>query len=942
MRLLLTNALSLRPKIGSLKEAFDSLGLNVACITESWCRGGAELRDFLLEVEGKTGLKIHHKSRDGRKKKTGGGVAIVFDSGTCNFKNRTLKHVPKEAEVMCIAGKVARRVVIFAVYVPPVTSVPVWESTREAIAVEVGVALKAYKNPIVMVTGDFNHRDMMGALNEVGSFAAIPTGPTRGLNTIDIIHSNVPEAHGETLVLPPLQASDGTPSDHRCVYTEVEFPPERGYTWEVKMRRTRDAARERAFANDMSCQDWDSMLHSRDVDEMTATFEAKVGALTERHFPLARTRKRSTEPPWITKRIKCLWKKKLRIYKRKGKNTAWLNTDHALQEAITEARTGFVDRILEDGNSGRSFYTAVRKLASPSSQSQWAVTDLYPGLPTAKVCHEILEFYGKIAMAPSRPIPPAPEFRSGGLGHFSEERTVSLLSAMKKTESRVDGDPLSNLVREYPSAFAAPVTAIYNAVNLTGKWPARWKTEHLTIIPKVPNPSGLSECRNISCTSVFSKILEGVVLQQLRTELDPDRCQYGGTPKCGAEHMLVDMWEKILEALDGGQNAAVLLGVDYEKAFNRMDHAVCLDRLKRLGASDDSIALVRAFLEGRTMTVKVDGHTAEPIAISRGIPQGSVLGCLLHCVATQLQTCDLRASQRLVNFFPQDDNTDTGIEFWERNDSCSFLYVDDTTILDSVPLNEAERHITTGTTVEEFRQLAVAGDFDELSRRAEDIGMAINGKKTQLLVISPPNGCLTSASIATADSLDIKSVEKLKLVGFTFGSSPGAEAHVEALCDKYKRKKWLLHHLWEAGIREEQLYKLYCCYIRSIFEYCTPVYHPLLNKRQEQALERLQRHALRVCFGADRPVEEWMEQYSISTLKNRRIRKCDSFIRKAAANPRFGPAWFPPRGEQSMSLRSRREIQETQATTARRFNSPLVFLRRRANAIGVIPEAWGL
>ena len=68
----------------------------------------------------------------------------------------------------------------------------------------------------------------------------------------------------------------------------------------------------------------------------------------------------------------------------------------------------------------------------------------------------------------------------------------------------------------------------------------------------------------------------------------------------------------------------MLLGVDYKMAFNRMDHAVCLDRLRRLGASDGSIALVRVFLEGRTMTVKVDGHAAEPIAISRGSPQGSL------------------------------------------------------------------------------------------------------------------------------------------------------------------------------------------------------------------------------------------------------------------------------------------------------------------------------
>ena len=141
-----------------------------------------------------------------------------------------------------------------------------------------------------------------------------------------------------------------------------------------------------------------------------------------------------------------------------------------------------------------------------------------------------------------------------------------------------------------------------------------------------------------------------------------------------------------------------------------------------------------------------------------------------------------------------------------------------------------------------------------------------------------------------------------------FGSTPGADAHVEALSEKYKRKKWLLYHLRDAGIRGLQLYKLYCCYIRSVFEYCSLEYHLLLNEGQELSLERLQRHALRVCFGPDRPVEEVMEQYGISTLKERRVRRCDSFIRKATANPRFGPAWFPPRGGQSMTEIEERDL----------------------------------
>ena len=42
VRLLLTNARSLRPKMDSLCDAFSSLGLNMACITETWYRGGRE------------------------------------------------------------------------------------------------------------------------------------------------------------------------------------------------------------------------------------------------------------------------------------------------------------------------------------------------------------------------------------------------------------------------------------------------------------------------------------------------------------------------------------------------------------------------------------------------------------------------------------------------------------------------------------------------------------------------------------------------------------------------------------------------------------------------------------------------------------------------------------------------------------------------------------
>ena len=92
--------------------------------------------------------------------------------------------------------------------------------------------------------------------------------------------------------------------------------------------------------------------------------------LTDIHFPMERTRKRSNEHPWITQSIRRLWKKKIRIYKKGGRSHKWWDVDRRLQKEIEEARDQFVKRLLEDGNAGRSLYSATRKLASAAPRSE--------------------------------------------------------------------------------------------------------------------------------------------------------------------------------------------------------------------------------------------------------------------------------------------------------------------------------------------------------------------------------------------------------------------------------------------------------------------------------------------------------------------------------------------------------------------------------------------
>ena len=92
------------------------------------------------------------------------------------------------------------------------------------------------------------------------------------------------------------------------------------------------------------------------------------------------------------------------------------------------------------------------------------------------------------------------------------------------------GDIFPQLVTNYAMDLAQPLQWIYHGLVDTYHWLMVWRNEYVTIIPKSTNPKDLGGCRNISCTNLFSKILESFILEWLCSQVSPNmrRNQYGG------------------------------------------------------------------------------------------------------------------------------------------------------------------------------------------------------------------------------------------------------------------------------------------------------------------------------------------------------------------------------------------------------------------------------
>ena len=124
------------------------------------------------------------------------------------------------------------------------------------------------------------------------------------------------------------------------------------------------------------------------------------------------------------------------------------------------------------------------------------------------------------------------------------------LKEAKKPKSKVSGDLFPQLVEKFCDLLAIPLTKIFNLIMWTYHWPSQWKLETVTVIPKNNAAASYEECRNLSCTPLFSKICETYMMERINSEVKIDPKQYGGLKECGVEHLLTQSWDNILNGLE--------------------------------------------------------------------------------------------------------------------------------------------------------------------------------------------------------------------------------------------------------------------------------------------------------------------------------------------------------------------------------------------------------
>ena len=233
------------------------------------------------------------------------------------------------------------------------------------------------------------------------------------------------------------------------------------------------------------------------------------------------------------------------------------------------------------------------------------------------------------------------QYLSEPLSHnfiFKSADTVEVISIIDSLKNKASGPHSipNEILKLLKANICHPLTTIINMSFATGIYPDQLKIAK--VIPIFKNKGDkmlVSNYRPISLLSNINKIFEKLVYSRLYSFLNIHNCihelQFGFRAKHSTNHALTSLTEMIREALDGS-NFACGIFVDFQKAFDTVDHTILLKKLEHYGVRGLANNWFKSYLTNRQQFVSINGFNSTLKVMKYGVPQGSVLGPLLFLI----------------------------------------------------------------------------------------------------------------------------------------------------------------------------------------------------------------------------------------------------------------------------------------------------------------------
>lgn len=391
-------------------------------------------------------------------------------------------------------------------------------------------------------------------------------------------------------------------------------------------------------------------------------------------------------------------------------------------------------------------------------------------------------------------------------------------------------------------SVARPIYLIWSTSFSSGIVPSCYKTSIITPLHKKDSRAISSNYRPVSLTSHIIKIFERVVRKKMVAFLESNKLlcanQHGFRTGHSCLTQLLHHFDDVyVNYLNGHDTDSIYL--DYAKAFDKVDHALLIKKLRRYGIHSTIIKWVESFLTNRSQQVVIDGHLSLAALIISGVPQGTVLGPILFIIFINDITSCIKDST--IRCFADDTRVSKAITCEE---DVQVLQRDLEAVIDWSANNNMSLH------EDKFEYMCHSASKSNDLRKLPFV-CEFYQYKTSVDILSP--------------------VCSLRDLGVLVSHSLSWSSHIHNIADKARQKaSWVLSvfHTRSPAV----MMSLYKSMVRSLLEFCSPLWNPT-KISDIQEVESVQRtFTTRIAGCQDLDYWERLQKLSLMSLQRRRER----------------------------------------------------------------------
>lgn len=633
-------------------------------------------------------------------------------------------------------------------------------------------------------------------------------------------------------------------SDHELTFCVTSI----GYEKNIPLyKTTRDFKNINAsqFYADLKSIPWQNIYQLNNIDKKVDFVNTNIITLLDIHAPFKTLRITKPYAPWMTDTIKAMMMDRDKIlakYKKCKRSADW-HTYKQLRNMVTvtisREKKAFLQ--LQEGKNVNEVWAYLKQLnfskpknlTLPDSLSNVEQINQYfiNSITKLPADNDTIEYYKENKKENI--------FAELSFSAVSESKVLKTISSIKSRAIGVDGIGILTINLCLP--FLLPyITHLINFCLEESVFPTVWKKAKITPLPKVNNPDSLNHLRPISILPSLSKILEKIMEQQIQSHLEK-YCvlpvhQSGFRKYHSCCTALTAILDDILGAIDKNK-ITVLILLDYSKAFDTLNHSLLLSIFNFLSFSKNAVQLMSNFLNLRSQAVFYDGKKSSFLAVSAGVPQGSVLAPLLYSL--------------YVSDFPS--------AFL----SClHHYYCDDTQGYISFYPNESSQAIS-----------ALNFELSNISEISKKHCLQLNSKKSGAIIFGPRRRREIFENAyrdrIVLESTPITFFKTIRNLGLIMDQDLRFTQHINKCIQRgYLNLKKIYEH---RTILPKKTKTMLCeSYVLSQVNYCDTVYGPCIKQSDATRIQRLQNSCLRLIHGIRKyqhishtlKTTNWLNMYS--------------------------------------------------------------------------------